>query len=100
MCNIGFNGGLLWLCDTDGANCFICKHTVDITSHFTLDCPSFKDHFVLLWHKLKIKVRNFNPTDGDLKANLVDNLDQHGIHIFSETVMPLRVNNCRHQPSP
>ena len=40
MCNFGFNGGVRWLRDTDGANCFICKHTVDDNSHFILNCPS------------------------------------------------------------
>ena len=29
MCNFGLNGGVPWLRDTDGANCFISKHTVD-----------------------------------------------------------------------
>ena len=43
ICNFGFNGGVPWLRDTDSANCFICKHTVDDNSHFILNCPSFKD---------------------------------------------------------
>ena len=48
MCNFGFNGNVPWLRDSDGANDFICKHTVDDNSHFILNCPSFKDHFALL----------------------------------------------------
>ena len=77
MCNFGFNGGVPWLRDTDGANCFIWKHTVDDNRHFILNCPSFKDHFALLWHKLKIKVHKSNPVDGSLISNFVDNLHQH-----------------------
>ena len=74
MCNFG---GVTWQGDTDGADCFICKHTVDDNNHFILNCPSFKDHFALLWHKLKVKVRNSNSVDGSLISNFIDNLDQH-----------------------
>ena len=64
MCNFGFNGGVPWLRDTDGANCFICKHTVDDNiNHFILNCPSFKDYFALLWHKLKVKVQKSNSVE-------------------------------------
>ena len=66
-----------WLRDTDGANCFICKHTVDDNSRFILNCPSFKDYFALLWHKLKVKVQKSNPVVGSLLSSFVDNLDQH-----------------------
>ena len=74
--NFGFNGGVPWLRDTDGANCLVCKHNVDDNSHFILNCPSFKDHFALLWHKLKVKVDKCNPVDGSVISNFVDNLDQ------------------------
>ena len=33
MCNFG---GVTWLRDTDGANCFICKHTVDDNNHYLI----------------------------------------------------------------
>ena len=75
--NFRFIWGVPWLRDTDGANCFICKHTVDGDSHFTLNSRSFKDHIALLWHELKVKVRKSNPVDGSLISNFVDNLDQH-----------------------
>ena len=84
MCNFGFNEGVPWLRDTNDANCFICKHTVDDNSHFILNCPSLKDYFALLWHKLKVKVHKPNPVDGSLISNLVDNLDQH-----SKMLLPL-----------
>ena len=71
------NHGVTWLCDTNSANCFICKHTVDDNIHFILNYSSFKDHFALLWHKLKVKVCKSNPVDGSLISNFVDNLDQH-----------------------
>ena len=76
-CNFGFNGGIPWLRDTDVANYFICKHTVDDNSHFILNCPSFKDHFALLWHKLKVNVHSSNPADGSLISSFVDILNQH-----------------------
>ena len=68
MFNFGFNGGIPLLCDTNGANCFICKHTVDDNSHFILNCPRFKDNFALLWHKLKVKVHKSNPVDGQSRS--------------------------------
>ena len=75
MCNFGFNGDIRWLCDTDGANCLICEHTVD--NHFITDCPKFRDNFALLRRKLKLKVCSSDPTDRDLMANFLNNLDQH-----------------------
>ena len=72
MCNFGFNGGV----------------TVDDNNHFILNCPSFKDHFALLWHKLKVKVHKFNPVDG-LTSNFVDNLDQHSKMLLLLGGLPL-----------
>ena len=77
MCNFGFNALVPWLRDIDGANCFIGKHTVDDNRHFILNCPSFKDYFALLRHKLKVKVHKSNPVDGSLISNFADNPDQH-----------------------
>ena len=74
MCNFGFNGYVPWLRDTDGANCFICKHTIDDNSHFVHNCPSFKDYFALLWHKLKVKVHKSNPVNGSQISNFADSL--------------------------
>ena len=34
MGTYGFNGGILWLHYTDGANCFIGKQSIDNASHF------------------------------------------------------------------
>ena len=92
MCNFGFNGGVSWLRDTDGADCFIYKHTVDDKSHFILNCPSFKDHFALLSHKLKIKIHKSNHVDGSLISNFVDNLDQHSKMVLLLGGLPLPVD--------
>ena len=70
-------------------NKLICKHTVDDNSHFILNCPSFKDYFALLWHKLKVKVHKSNPVDGSLTSNFVDNLDQHSKMLLLLGGLPL-----------
>ena len=85
MCNFGLNGGIPWLRDTDSANCYICKHTVDDNRHFIIDCPSFKNYFDLLWHKLEVQVHKSNPVDISLISTFVANLDQH-----SKMLLPLR----------
>ena len=45
MGNFGLNGGTPWLCNTDGAICFLCKVDIRTVSHFLLDCPNFREHF-------------------------------------------------------
>ena len=34
MGNFGFNGSLLWLQNTDGVICFICKEDIESVTHF------------------------------------------------------------------
>ena len=41
MGNFGFNGGIPWLCNTDGAICFLCKVGSETVSHFSLVSPTF-----------------------------------------------------------
>ena len=65
MGNFGLNGGIPRLTDTEGANCFVCKQSVETVNHSHLECPGFKENLDSLWDKLKIKARNLNPTDGD-----------------------------------
>ena len=77
MGNFGLNGGIPWLNDTEGANCFVCKQGVKTVNHFLLECPGFKENLDSLWDKLKTKARSLNPTDGDQIVNFITNLDQH-----------------------
>ena len=64
MGNFDLNGGIPWLCNTDGAICFLSKVDIETVSHFLLDCPSFWEHFDSLWADLKVKVTKFNDIDG------------------------------------
>ena len=45
MGNIGFNGSVPWLKDTEGTLCFICKEDIKNLDHFLLECPQFKEKF-------------------------------------------------------
>ena len=45
MGNLGLNGGVPWLTNTDGEVCLFCKDSVDDVSHFLVNCPNFKDIF-------------------------------------------------------
>ena len=76
MCNFGFNRRVPWLPDTNGVYCSVCKDTVDSTSHFINDCPSFK-------------ACSSDPTDGYLMMNLVDNLDKHSEMLLLLGGLPL-----------
>ena len=52
MGNFGINGGGLWLTNTDGEFCLLCKESVEDVSHFLLDCPNFSDNRESLWPNL------------------------------------------------
>ena len=41
MGNFGLNGGIPWLCNTDGAICFLRKVDIETVSHFLVDSPNF-----------------------------------------------------------
>ena len=77
MGNFGLNGGILWLTNTEGATCFVCKQGVETVNHFLLECHGLKENLDFLWDKLKTKARHLNPTDGDQIVNFITNLDQH-----------------------
>ena len=63
MGNFGLNGGIPWLCNTDGVICFLCKVDIETVNHFLLDCPNFQEHFDSLWANLTIKVTKSNDID-------------------------------------
>ena len=75
MCNLGLNGSLPWLQNTNGAICFICKEDIKSVTHFFLDCSCFRNNFESLWDKLKIKIAKSNPIDGAYICNFIKNLD-------------------------
>ena len=77
MGNSGLNGGIPWLTNTEGTNCFVCKQGVKTINQFLLDRPGFKENIDSLWDKLKTKARHLNPIDGDQIVNFITNLDQH-----------------------
>ena len=41
------------------------------------ECPGLKGNFEPLSNKLRAKVRDLNPTDGDTTVNFITNPDQH-----------------------
>ena len=63
MGNLGLNGSLPWLQNTDGAICFICKEDIESVTHFFLDYSYFRNIFESLGDKLKIKIARSNPID-------------------------------------
>ena len=69
--------GILWLRDSDGAFCFVCKQDVEIVTHFLLDCSYFKQNFLSLWRNLKIKITVSNQADRVNICQFIDNLDRH-----------------------
>ena len=46
MGNFGLNGGILWLTNTEGTTCFVCKQGVETVNHFLLECPGFKETLI------------------------------------------------------
>ena len=73
--NFGLNGSLIWLQNTDGTICFICKEDIESVTHFFLDCPYFRNNFEYLWNKPRIKIARSNPIDGAYICNFIKNLD-------------------------
>ena len=76
IANYGLNGGVPWLCGTNGALCFFCKEEVEDCSHFFLRCETFKANFSSLWQNLNSKILLFYPTDGTFIGSFLSNLDQ------------------------
>ena len=77
MGNFSLNGGIPWLCNTDGAICFLCKADIETVSHCLLDCPNFREHFDSLWANLTVKVKKFNDIDGRQISEFIAKLDRH-----------------------
>ena len=83
MSNFGLDASVLWLKDTEGALCFICKEDIENTDHFLLHCPQFKENFDSIWRNLDLKVMRSNPTDGIQIANFIKGLNrQHKIMLL------------------
>ena len=59
-----YGGGVLWLTNTDGELCLLCKESVEDVSHFLLDCPNFRDNRGSLWSNLSQKVIACNHLTG------------------------------------
>ena len=89
MGNFGLNGGIPWLCNTDGAICFICKVDVETVSHFLHDCPNFREHFDSLWANLTVKVKKFNDIDGSQISEFIAKLDRHQKALLLLGCLPL-----------
>ena len=62
--NLCLNGSIPWLFNTEGSFCFICKENTETVYHHLIGCPGFRDNNNCLWSNLKIKIINFNQTDG------------------------------------
>ena len=77
MGQFGLSGGIPWLCNSDGAFCFVCKQDVESVTHFLLNCSYFKQNFISLWRNLKIKITVSTQADGANICQFIDNLDSH-----------------------
>ena len=77
MGNLGLNGRIPWLRNTEGTLCFICKQENDTLGHFLFVCTSFRRHSDSLWANLITKINKCNPTDGDHMLHCIMNLNQH-----------------------
>ena len=80
--NYGLNGGVHWLCGTNGAICFFCKDEGEDCSHFFLHCETFNANFSSLWQNLDSKILLLNPTDGTFICSSLNNLDQNNKILF------------------
>ena len=89
MGNFGLNGCIPWLCNTDGAICFLCKVGIETVSHFLLDCPNFREHFDSLWPILIVTVRKFNDIDGRQISEFIAKLDRHQKALLLMGCLPL-----------
>ena len=72
--NVGLNGGISWLAETDGSLCFTSREDNEALCHFFLDCPTFKPNFDSLWCNLLLKASNLNATDGTQISQFAINL--------------------------
>ena len=77
MGNLCLNGGIRWLFKTEGSLCFICKENTETVYDHFIECPPFRNNYNSLWSNLKIKIINFNQTDGITISDFMTNLDLH-----------------------
>ena len=77
MCNLCLNGGILWLVNTEGSLCLICKEKTEMVYRQFIDCLPFRDNYNSLWSNLKTKIIIFNQTDGITMSDFITNLDPH-----------------------
>ena len=77
MGQFGLSGGIPWLCDSDGAFCFVCKQYVENMIHFLVDCSYFKQNFLSLCRNLNHKVTVSNQADVVNICQFIYNLDCH-----------------------
>ena len=89
MNNIGLNGCIPWLSNTDGAACFRNKMDIETVNHFLLDCPNFREHFDSLWANFSVKVTNFNDIDGRKISEFIAKLDRHQKALLLLACLPL-----------
>ena len=82
IANYCLNGGIPWLCGTNGALCFFCKDEVEDWSHFFLRCETFKANISSLWQNLNSKILLLNATDGTFICSFLNNLDQNNKILF------------------
>ena len=87
--NFGMNGGIPWLCNTDGAICFLCKVDIETVSHFLLDCSNVREHFHSLWVNLTVKVTKFNDIDKRQVSEFIAKLDRHQKALLLLECLPL-----------
>ena len=90
MENVGLNGGVPWLTNTDGELCLFCKNSVEDVSHFFSDCSSFRDNFESLWSNLSQKLIPCNPSDGLQISHFISSLDrQQKLYCYQEVFLSL-----------
>ena len=75
MGNLCLNGGILWLLNTEGSLCFICKEYTETVYHHFIECLPFRDNYSSLWSNLKTKIINSNQTIGITMFDFITNLD-------------------------
>ena len=85
----GLNGGILWLFNTGGALCFVCKNDIETLNNFLFKCPAFRQNVEMLWSSLKYKIKNCNPVDADNIIRLILNLDKSSKAMLLPGCLPL-----------
>ena len=74
--NLGLNGGVPWLSNTEDALCFICKENVENVNHFLSECREFLDNFDSIWLNLRQKIVSVSPIHGPQIFYFIHHLNQ------------------------